>query len=143
MTWGDVKEMQQNAGPMELLPFGYLVEPEMIEQAKHRHDDEFFFELSPEAISEARRQRWPRVPREGESLRYEVTVAANGEVLLLLLFVDDEYYYYRTKGEWIYIGPEDDVAGFFDENILEVPATFVAIFDAHPSPGPPLTLPVV
>lgn len=80
MTWGDVKEMQRKPGRMEFLSFGYLFEPEMLKQAKNKHDDEFFFELSPELIAEARRQRWPRVPRNGEPVQHEVIIAAGGKL---------------------------------------------------------------
>ncbi|GAP53678.1 hypothetical protein AHiyo6_02430 [Arthrobacter sp. Hiyo6] len=143
MTWGDVKEMQRKPAEMELLPFGYLVAPEMIEHAKHKHDDEFFFELSPETVAVARRERWPRVPRDGESIRHKVTVTAGGEVLLLLLLVDDEKYFYRSMGEWIYIGPGDDISGNFDEEHFEAIPSFVTVFDAQSPADLALMLPAV
>lgn len=143
MTWGDVKEMQRQPGVTELLPFGYLVAPEMIEKAKDRHDDEFFFDLSAEMVAVARRERWPRVPRIGESIRHEVTVTVDGEVRLLLLLVDDEKYFYRSDGGWIYIGPGDDIRGFFDEELYEVLPSFVAVFDDQSPSDPGLVIPAV
>ncbi|WP_284981236.1 hypothetical protein [Arthrobacter sp. efr-133-TYG-118] len=143
MTWGDVREIQRQPGGKEPLPFPHFLESEVVELAKQKIDDEFFFELSSELIAEARRQRWPRVPREGESVRHEVTSSADGAVLLLLLCVDEEKYYYRANGEWIYVGPGDDVPGFFDENIYEVLPSFVPIFDAQSLADPDLTLPAI
>lgn len=130
VTWGDLKGNHRHFfGSGQLVSIDRLRDRDTLKAGYFRHDDEFYFDLDPEAIVEARLERWPRSPQPDDHEEYFVIISTNGTVLLVLVLVNDESFYYRKNLEWVYVGPGDNVPGFDEGPLVPVSSQIVEFFD--------------
>lgn len=130
VTWGDMKSTHRDAlGSGSILSIDHLIDRDVLKSGYFKHDDEFYYDLDPDSIVEARLERWPRLPQPGDHEEYFVTMSTSGMVLLVLLLVNDETFYYRKNLDWVYVGPGDNVPGFEERRLIAVSRRIVNYFD--------------
>jgi hypothetical protein len=130
VTWGDMKSTHRYAfGSSFILSTDHLVDRNILKSGYLKHDDEFYYDLDPDSIVEARLDRWPRSPQPDDHEEYFVTMSTSGMVLLALVLVNDETFYYRKNLDWVYVGPGDNVPGFEEHRLIAVSQRIVDYFD--------------
>lgn len=130
VTWGDMKSAHRHAvSSGVILSTDHLIDRNILKSGYFKHDDEFYYNLDPDSIVEARLDRWPRTPQPGDHEEYFVTISTSGMVLLVLVLVNDETFYYRRNHDWVYIGPGDRVPGFEEHRLIAVSQRIVDYFD--------------
>jgi hypothetical protein len=130
VTWGEMKSTHREIfGTGTSLSTDHLTDKNLLKSGYFKHDDEFYYSLNPEAVQKARLQHWPRTERPEDHEEFFVTMDDTGTVLLVLVLVNDERFYYRNNGNWIYIGPGDDVFGFEGHELTAVTKQVVSFFD--------------
>ncbi|MBG6183055.1 hypothetical protein IWX65_001002 [Arthrobacter sp. CAN_A214] len=130
VTWGDMKSVHRyNFGSDTVLSIDHLADRDILKLGYFKHDDEFYYEMDPASVVQARLERWPRRPSPGDHEEFFVTMNAAGTVLLVLVLVNGERFYYRNEAEWVYIGPGDNVVGFDEYSLVAVAGRVVDFFD--------------
>lgn len=130
VTWGDLKETHRHFyGSGYIVSIDRLADRNTLKTGYCKQDDEFYFDLDPGSITEARLERWPRSPQPEDHEDYFVTTDNSGSVLLVLLLVNDERFYYRKNLEWVYIGPGDNIFGFDEDPLVPVAPQITEFFD--------------
>ena len=130
VTWGDMKATHRHfLGTNSIVSIDHLTNRSILKSGYFKHDDEFYFDLAPDSVVEARLERWPRLPRPGDHEEYFVTMSTSATVLLVLVLVNDESFYYRNDAKWVYVGPGDNVTGFDEETLVPVSERIVDFFD--------------
>lgn len=130
VTWGDMKSIHRNAfGSSYMLSIDHLVNRDILKAGYFKHDDEFYYDLDPGSVIEARLERWPRSPQPEDHEEYFVTMSTSGSVLLVLVLVNDETFYYRHDAKWVHVGPGDNVPGFDEGSLIPVSKQIVDFFD--------------
>lgn len=130
VTWGDMKSAHRYAiSSGVILSTDHLIDRNILKSGYFKHDDEFYYNLDPDSIVEARLDRWPRTRQPGDHEEYFVTMSTSGMVLLVLVLVNDEIFYYRRNLNWVYVGPGDNVPGFEKHQLIAVSQRIVDYFD--------------
>jgi hypothetical protein len=130
VTWGDMKSIHRDSfGSGSILSIDHLVNRNTLRSGYFKHDDEFYYDLDPDSIVEARLERWPRSPQHEDHEEYFVTMSTGGTVLLILVLVNEEKFYYRNNAKWVYVGPGDNVPGFDEGSLIPVSKQIVDFFD--------------
>lgn len=130
VTWGDLKGTHQHFfGSGQLVTIDRLTDRDTLKAGYFKHDDEFYFNLDPDSIVEARLERWPRSPQPDDHEEYFVIMSTSGTVLLVLVLVNDKRFYYRKNLKWVYVGPGDNVSGFDENPLIAVSKRIVDYFD--------------
>lgn len=127
-TWGDVRKIYEKSlkAPDRWFEDNILSDPEVREATKNKPDNELIMEAG------VLKKTGPEPdPEDGLGDRVEFSLLIDGDRVALLTRADleDGTLEFRNDGDWVLIGPDDEVPALDEFPFTRVTGEAVAIFD--------------